>query len=222
MNKKTMTPSMTNIDRWNSLINGNDENRLQKVKDIFAKAGNYFILDTGNISADSHYNYFHVYFGLDDADTLKLYVLPKEDDKDIDIYTLNLIPIPPFGTDDKVVDPFANRQDLIQDINAWQNLESRNSWLDVNHNALPWAFCIDASDFNPGDVHACYFAIRNNKEYGKLMDLVIANTGAKDIPSLIKEKKPYDKSSVFKDMARPVPPFGNNYGILIALGIMVP
>ncbi|WP_420572291.1 hypothetical protein [Kordia sp.] len=227
MSFKVVTPSIASIAQWYKTMTG--ENVKENLKSIIAASGNYFILDTGNLSTITQYDKFHIYLGLDAGGALKLYAVPGANDKaeNINIYTLNLIPISVSFTKGKIEDTFANHQDLIKNANNWLNEDELDKWIDnvysqENGNLIPLAFRIDASDFKAGDVHACYFALKFDDELGfRNMDLVIANTGPDQIPMLLLDGTPYDKSSVFEDMARPVPPYDNDveFGIFDQLNI---
>jgi hypothetical protein len=226
METKTLSP-IESIQKWNLIRTGTSEKLIQSV---FDKAGNYFFLDTGNMS--TLYNRFHLYLGYDN-ENLQAYVvsdIADTGDNLIQAYSdykehelkagskkpllteteyvdLKLVPATLSTVSQDIIDRLSNKPALVTSINNWINKKSEWVAQAYSNGTILQAFKINAIDFMPGDVHACFFAL-NEEENGNLeIDLVIVNTGLKDIGNMISKKEPYTEQSIFEDLARPVPPF---------------
>ncbi len=222
------------------------------ITSLLNDAGNYFLLDTGNIS--SLFNTLHIYMGCNDNE-VQLFALPGMADNTKNLQTSferyqssnsgkenplsmkayidsKLLPISisskKENIQEKIVgEPSPAEQTLINSINNWGEVGSINNWIESIFEKgaaanMVQAFDIDISDFKPGQIHACYLALTAEE----VIDLVIINTATNQILNLFKDQTNYDNESAFRDMARPVPPFGQDiftaqseFGVLDVLGI---
>lgn len=249
--KSPLTPTDC-ISNWNV---ARQKEELATV--LLSSTGNYFLLDTGNIS--SIFNTLHIYIGYNN-ENLELYALPSivesgqnltishnrykqyEEEKGaknilnfLDYVNSKLLPISLLNNQDGIEKkisgtPNAAEEKLIQSINSWDDPEKKAAWISrlfkESSDSMVLAFDIDISDFKPGQIHACYFALNQDENENFTVDLVIINTETNQILNLMVDHTNYDKTSQYRDMARPVPPFGqdiytgqNEFGILGALGI---
>jgi len=235
------------IQNWNTA-----RQNQNLVTSLLNEAGNYFLLDTGNIS--SLFNTLHIYMGCNDNE-IQLFSVPgiadnfdnlqisherylssnsgQENPLDMKGYiNSKLLPITLSSVkeniEEKIVgEPSPQEQLLINSINNWGEVGSINNWVESIFEKgaaeqMVQVFDIDISDFKPGQIHACYFALTTSG----VVDLVIVNTETNQILNLFKDQTNYDSQSEFRDMARPVPPFGQDiftrqleFGILSTLGI---
>lgn len=98
---------------------------------------------------------------------------------------------------------------LIKSIMNWNNAEVRNTWIKdscAGKTGMVIALDINISDFKIEYDHTCFLAL---KEVGGSyqMDLVIQNTHTNEFLNLSKNS---DGTVSLRDMARPVPPFGQD------------
>lgn len=245
--KSPLTPTDC-ILNWNAA-----RQNANSVASLLNNAGNYFLLDTGNIS--SIFNKLHIYLGCNETE-IQLFALPsiadnfknlqgsferyqnsnsgKENPLNMEGYiNSKLLPIAVATKKEHIKEtimgePSPGEQQLINSINKWGDEGSISNWIEnifekgaAEH--MIQAFEIDISDFKPGQIHACYFALTAEE----VIDLVIVNTETNQILNLFKDKTNYDNTSQFRDLATLVPPFGvngssldyANFGILNALEI---
>ncbi|MCH2194448.1 hypothetical protein [Kordia sp.] len=99
--------------------------------------------------------------------------------------------------------------------------------------SAPQVLVIPTSDFEVNHLHECFFALRTNSNptipTKYRMDLVVKNTVTNTFLNSKLELDTTDGSgSEFEDMARPVPPFGQdgypstdkkNFGVFLLSGI---
>jgi hypothetical protein len=204
------------------------------VQELFSSSGNYFTLHTGNISHT--YNTLHVYLGATfEPEQVILYAVPGLSD-----YSENLsqefsryeaskqLPknymtlatyvnskLENIGLYTEDVKAKFNRQyspeeqKLIDSIFAWNDPKTRNAWLSSLYEEgkpIVLSLDIDVSDFTIAEAHKCYLALKS-VDSGYQIDLVIENTTTGAFLNLTKD--PEGMTSLH-DMARPVPPFGQN------------
>lgn len=224
METKTLQP-IQSIQHWNSIrTNG----PLGTIESILDKAGNYFFLDTGNMS--TLYNRMHLYFGYDN-ENLQVYAVSDIADTEgnlqqafsgyekhqsktdnptvsnIEQYVdMKLVPSTLSTVSQDIIDKLSNKPELVAEINNW--IQYKNDWATqaFNNRTILQAFKINTADFIPGDIHACFFALKGESGAFEI-DLVIVSTGLKEIGQMMKDKQPYTEQSFFEDLARPVPPF---------------
>ncbi|WP_298512564.1 hypothetical protein [uncultured Kordia sp.] len=102
---------------------------------------------------------------------------------------------------------------LVESIKDWNDTTKRDTWLSqlyTNKKKVVQAFDIDASDFENGCSHTCYLALKTNPAGSKetySIDLVVENTKTGALLNLVSTD---DGTMLLRDMARPVPPFGQS------------
>ncbi|MDY8138130.1 hypothetical protein [Aquimarina sp. 2201CG5-10] len=212
------------------------KHRIDLVKKAFMYSGNYFSINMGNISLNI--DYLHIYLGYNNGQ-LKLYVIPSaSDQKPIqgNLYSI------PFSSVKETIKDSLNQdieeligydksyQEYISWIQNWNDHTFRNNWIDEQYknnpleNAIFQAFVIRTSDFMAGCIHNCYLSLKqisNSKPVKHVADLVVVNTNNNQVLNLLEENKNFNKTSIYRDVAQPVPPFPPNsdFGILSELGI---
>ncbi|AXG70041.1 hypothetical protein KORDIASMS9_02270 [Kordia sp. SMS9] len=219
------SPPIQSIQQWNAI---RLEGSLETIQSIFDKAGNYFFLDTGNMS--TLYNRMHLYLGYDNENLQVYAVSDIADNVDnlqqafsgyqhhqsqannpvlsgIEQYVdLKLVPSTLSTVNQDIIDRLSNKPELVVEINNWNTY--KNDWAAqaFQSKTILQAFKINTADFIPEDIHACFFALKG-EEGSFEIDLVIVSTGLKEIGQMMKNKEPYTEQSIFEDLARPVPPF---------------
>ncbi|QHI38600.1 hypothetical protein IMCC3317_39940 [Kordia antarctica] len=223
------TDSITDsITTWNNMRLKN----LEEIKNLFTNTGNHFSLSLGNTSICSHK--LHVYFAYSDG-ALQFYAIPSDSDernKERPVEDLALFSIPLSTQMTKILSENPADEKYIDWINNWCNDSIRNNWLDnvsKNGNVIQ-AFVINTADFMMNTTHKCYLALRPTSENENIymIDLVVENTKTNDILNAGSGETEGGIEPQFRDMARPVPPFGQeghlsteatNFGLLGSLGI---
>ncbi|WP_430409775.1 hypothetical protein [Kordia sp.] len=222
----------TNIENWKKLT---EEPVNAGIIPVLQENGNNFelTLDATLKAAER----LHIYVTLDLSQKIQFYVIPHSLDTATNksIYTSGLYPIP-LSSQNQAVRPQENNI-LITWIDNWCNYDLRDQWLS-KITFIPQVLVIHTADFIVNELHKCYFALRPNSNptipSKYRMDLVIQNTvtGAFLNPTvqLTKVEGAIADSSFepqFADMARPVPPFGqeghvstdeSNFGVLLQSG----
>lgn len=228
METKTLPP-IQSIQQWNTIrTNGS----VESIQSIFDTAGNYFFLDTGNMS--TLYNRMHLYLGYDN-ENLQAYAVSDIADAEgnlqqafsgyqqhqseannpilsnIEQYVdLKLVPATLSTVTQDIIDRLSNKPALVESINNWNTYKSDWAAQAFQNKTILQAFKINTADFIPEDIHACFFALKG-EEGAFEIDLVIVSTGLKEIGQMMKNKEPYTEQSIFEDLARPVPPFDPSF-----------
>lgn len=210
--------------------------RIDLAKKAFMYSGNYFSINMGNISLNI--DYLHIYLGYNNGQ-LRLYVIPSASDQQPiqgNLYSI------PFSSVKETIKDSLNQdikeligydksyQEYISWTQNWNDHTFRNNWIDEQYkdnpveNAIFQVFVIRTSDFMAGCIHNCYLALKqipNSKPAKYVADLVVVNTNNSQVLNLLEENKNFNKTSVYRDVARPVPPFGEgeDFGVLNELGI---
>ncbi len=215
-----------NIENWQDLAQGAPDDGIIS---LLETSGNNFPLTLdATLKASER---LHIYFTLDSSGKVQFFVIPADSDKSINkkIYSSGQYPIA-LNSKKVTVSGYGN-EELIGWINNWCNETMRNNWLMKVTNA-PQVLVIHTADFVVNDLHECYLALRPNTNptipTKYRMDLVVKNTVTN---AFINVKSTIDAAGdfgpQFRDMARPVPPFGQenhastdetNFGILSTLG----
>jgi len=220
------TAPITRIENWQVLASNAP---IDGIVSLFETTGNSFPLTLNTTLKASER--LHIYFTLDGSEKINFYVIPATEDVkgNKNIYNDGLFPVP-LNSKQETINNSENNE-LVTWINNWCNETMRNNWLMKITNA-PQVLVIHTSDFTVNDLHKCYLALRPNTNpsiHNKYrMDLVVQNTVT---GAFINKKLVSDVTGIgpqFRDMARPVPPFGQeghastdqtNFGILSTLGI---
>lgn len=216
-----------NIEEWQQLAQGAPDDGIIS---LLQKSGNSFPLTLSETLLA--YKTLHIYFTLDGSGEIQFFVIPAELDKTTNknLYGSGIYPIAVSATQTTVNSE--SNPELVGWINNWCNKTMRDNWLMKVTNA-PQVLVIGTDDFTAGDLHECYFALRPNTNptipTKNRMDLVVKNTVTN---TFINVRLATDVSGAlgaeFADMARPVPPFGqenhastdeSNFGVLQNLGI---
>lgn len=219
------------IQSWKSAVSNE-----QTVSDIFTNSGNYFTLQTGNIS--HIFNTLHVYLGVtavQENQELVLYAVPglcdysqhmndeftryqeskKQTQEETGLEIRVNSKLETIGLYNADIQSKFNgnytpeEQQLIESIIAWNTPKTRNAWINSLYNQnkpMVLALDINISDFVMAEAHTCYLALKQ-VEGGYQMDLVIESTTTGKFLNI-----ETDASGVtsLRDMARPVPPFGQD------------
>ena len=215
-----------NIKTWSDIA---DKASPININDVFEQNGNSFPL-TLNAKLKSC-DRLHVYFTTNASHQINFFIIPANlDNEEIpNGYKAGLYPI--MLQPNAQVIPNPNRNELVTWINNWCDDGMRNNWLN-NINQAPQVLVIRTSDFTVNELHACYLALKPNtnpsipSKYA--LDLVIENTVTGNFINVDVSTADTEIGSQFADMARPVPPFGqenrpstdeNNFGILEYMSI---
>lgn len=221
--------AVTAIENWS-----NNTKSQSSTETIINSSGNYFILDGESISKLG--TKLHVYLASDN-EVLSAYAISADKDQNLSKAEINeiVIQIPLLTNNEPIpIDHYAGPQKekaiiLIESVNAWNTTKPKEMWYAkiFDENTVPLAIEIDCADFESGDTHACFFALKIDQN-NYAMDLVIMNMGKNIIINPEENGGGFGGNLVFRDMARPVPPFGqeghpstnySNFGILQTLGI---
>lgn len=218
------------IENWS-----NNRSNESLIKEIIHSSGNYFILDGDTISTLG--TKLHVYLATDNEE-LKLYAIPADKDINISKVGINELVIQillqknnELLPTNKYTGPQADKAiTLINSVNDWNTEKPKAMWYTkiFEENTVPLAIEIDCADFKPDETHACFFALKQDQN-NYALDLVIMNMGKNIAFNPEGNGGTFGGNLVFRDMARPVPPFGQeehpstdrgNFGILLALEIV--
>lgn len=225
---KTSIPviNLNFIKRWND--KRTDEPFL---KSFFEQSGNKFSFTKEHEDVEK----LHVYLALNSKEELNFYFIKEKDDAKKRFNWLassNLSsnkgslppPLDPSNETSKPAMPYGKAKEWIEN---WIDTEKRNEWIASNFNAnyidntIMLAFVISTADFNIGAKHECFLALKKVKSV-YVADLIVYNTENKEIVNREKSNSNGPGSLEVSDLARPVPPFGDEYdefGALIELGI---
>lgn len=219
------TPS-SSIENWKSLAQGAP---IDGIVSLFEKSGNNFTLTLDEkMKAATR---LHIYFSLNESEEIEFFVIPADADVSTNknIYSSGIYPLPLSATKTSVSGD--GNQELITWINNWCNDIMRDGWLMKVSNA-PQVLVIHTDDFTVNDEHLCYLALRPNTNptipTKNRMDLVVQNTVTNTFINVeVETATATGIGPSYRDMARPVPPFGQenhtstdegNFGILSLLG----
>ena len=218
-------PSIS-IQDWQVLAKGAP---IDGIVSLFQSSGNSFTL-TLNAELKTSER-LHIYFTLDGSGNIQFFVIPADSDtkNNKSIYSDGLYPIA-LGSKQITLANNENNE-LVDWINNWCNKTMRDAWLMKITNA-PQVLVIHTTDFVVNEAHDCYLALRPNKNSSiptkNRMDLVIKNTVTGAFLNVAEPAAETTFGPQFRDMARPVPPFGqenhsstdqSNFGILSTLEI---
>ncbi|WP_046758818.1 hypothetical protein [Kordia jejudonensis] len=217
------TPS-TSIENWKALAQGAP---IDGIVSLFQKSGNNFALTLNEKMKAA--KRLHIYFSLDGSEEIEFFVIPAADDVSTNksIYSSGIYPLPLSATKTTI----SGDGELITWINNWCNDTMRDNWLMKVSNA-PQVLVIHTDDFTVNDEHLCYLALRPNSNASiptkNRMDLVIQNTVTNTFINVkLEAATATGIGPSYRDMARPVPPFGQenhastdetNFGVLSLLG----
>jgi len=220
------TDPILSIENWSALSQSAPRDGIIS---LFETSGNSFPLTLdATLKASER---LHIYFTLDGSGKIEFFVIPAVADTKTNksIYSDGLFPVALGVAQKTVTNP--NKNELVTWINNWCNETMRDAWL-TNITQAPQVLVIHTSDFVVSDLHECYLALKPNTnpqiQSKYALDLVIKNTVT---GAFINEELATETTGVgpqFADMARPVPPFGqenyastdeSNFGILETLGI---
>lgn len=221
------------IENWRALAN---EAPIDGIISLLEKSGNQFTLNLKSLSLPS--NKLHVYITLNGSGTIDFLAISSGSDKESNkhIFDSALFPIP-LGTEIVHINgtyTSKNALELISWVNNWLDTTKRNSWiLNASKNGnMVQVFTIDTTDFMTDTLHDCYLALRPNSNPAipnkYMIDLVVKNVETGQLLNLAESTNAETVEAHFRDMARPVPPFGQdnhpstdpaNFGILKSLGI---
>lgn len=220
------TDPILSIENWSAL---SQNAPIDGIISLFQTSGNSFplTLDT-TLKASER---LHIYFTLDASGKIEFFVIPADSDikTNKSIYSDGLFPVQLGSNQLTLQNP--NKNALVTWINNWCNETMRDAWL-TKITQAPQVLVIHTTDFVVNDLHECYLALRPNtnpsipSKYA--LDLVIKNTVT---GMFLNVKEPATGDALgaqFADMARPVPPFGqenhpstgeSNFGVLELMGI---
>lgn len=218
---------ITSIENWQALAKNAP---VDGIISLLETSGNSFSLTLdATLKASKR---LHIYFTLDGSEKIEFFVIPEDSDKKTNknIYSSGLFPVP-LNSKQVAVKNTENNE-LVDWINNWCNETMRNKWL-MNITDAPQVLVIHTEDFAVNDLHECYLALRPNTNptipTKNRMDLVVKNTVTNAFINVkLTTDVAGDFGPQFRDMARPVPPFGqenhistdeSNFGILQTLGI---
>ncbi|WP_298425223.1 hypothetical protein [uncultured Kordia sp.] len=213
------------IENWKALA---QESPIDGIISLFEKSGNNFQLTLDEKMKSSER--LHIYLTLSD-DEISFFVIPSASDLPVNknIYGSGVYPVAISATQQTVSG--TGNEELMTWINNWCNEKMRNTWL-MNVQKAPQVLVIHTDDFIVDNLHECYFALRPNSNASiptkNRMDLVVKNTVTGTFLNVELETATAEGvGPQFRDMARPVPPFGqenhtstdvSNFGILSLLG----
>ena len=217
------TDPILSIENWSAI---SQDAPVDGIISLFETSGNSFPLTLdATLKASER---LHIYFTLDGSGKVEFFVIPAASDQKINksIYSDGLYPVPLGVAQKTIANP--NKNELVTWINNWCNETMRNAWL-TNITKAPQVLVIHTTDFVVNDLHNCYLALKPNTnpqtQSKYALDLVIENTVT---GMFLNVEEPTTNASdalgaQFADMARPVPPFGqdghastnqSNFGIL--------
>lgn len=215
-----------NIKRWYGKRTDKDF-----LKSYFEDAGNCFTFSPERKLS----GYLHIYLAMDDQNELHFYTIEEKDDKQKKFDWLATSTISgkqeslphtlseaKQGKDpDRVPYGIASKW-----VANWMDSEIREKWLDEKFSEKPadnnvvMAFRIKASDFSAGEKHMCFLALKE-KGAGYKVDIVVYNTARLQLLNPETMALNTDDST-YEDLARPVPPFDQDYedyGVFVDLNI---
>lgn len=213
-----------NIKRWY-------EKRKDKsfLESYFSEAGNRFSFKPNRAVSD----YLHIYLAMNEDGELSFYFIEENDDKHkkndwLSATTISTHKEPlPSNLLENTKDhpaklPF---KEVAKWVDNWIDDKIRGEWIEANFNSKPedntimLAFRIDSSDFDAGVKHECFLALKKVKSK-YVADIVVYNTD--NFKILNSQNTIGTEESTYEDLARPVPPFGDDYetyGVLVELDI---
>lgn len=219
------------ITLWNTIRKEEEE-----VQSIFNLQGNMFNF----IKPNANFQSFHIYVACDDSRNLHFYFIASSDDanKKFDwVYSSQIKKLKyslPVSTQPPNETKFIDWSSANKWVNDWINDTKRNAWVsnnfsvDSENNNIVQAFEIDASDFEINDLHNCYLALKKDESGKYQVDIVVYNTATHTLLNTVSKvaNNGVKPAYSFEDLARPVPPFGQdgleyrNFGVLVDLGIV--
>jgi len=211
-----------NIKRWYE--KRKDQSFLDS---YFDKAGNRFSFQPNRQVTD----YLHIYLAMNDEGVLNFYFIEENDDKHKKNNWLSATALSPHkeplpaklmedANDQPTKLPYKK---VAKWVDNWNDEKIRGEWIKTNFNRKPenntimLAFRINSLDFKVGVMHECFLALKKIKSK-YVADIVVYNT---DNFNLLNAQNTVEDSS-YEDLARPVPPFGDDYddyGVLVELDI---
>lgn len=213
-----------NIKHWND--KRKDKSFLET---YFSKSGNRFSFKPNKEIS----GYLHIYLALTDNKELNFYFIKENDDKQkkndwlsVSALSHHKEPLPPNlaenseGHTGKL--PYKK---VVKWVDNWNDDKIRGEWIEANfnkkqeNNTIMLAFRIDSSDFIVGTRHECFLALKKVKSK-YIADIVVYNTD--NFKILNSQNTNATEESTYEDLARPVPPFGDDYetyGVLVELDI---
>lgn len=219
------TDPSTSIENWQALAKNAP---IDGIISLLETSGNSFSITLdATLKASER---LHIYFMLDGSGKIEFLAIPADSDKKTNksIYNSGLAPV---SLNSKQITVANNENsELVDWINNWCNETMRNKWL-MNITDAPQVLVIHTHDFTVNDAHDCYLALRPNTNptipTKNRMDLVVKNTVTGAFLNIAEPAVETSFGPQFRDMARPVPPFGqenhastdeSNFGILQTLG----
>jgi hypothetical protein len=219
------TDLITSIENWQALAQGAPDDGIIS---LFEKSGNSFPLTLNETLKASER--LHIYFTLDSSGGIEIFIIPADLDQksNKNLFGSGIFPVALSATQTTV--PSKSDPELVGWINNWCNETMRDNWLMKIANA-PQVLVIHTDDFTVDDLHECYLALRPNANptipTKNRMDLVVKNTVTNTFINVkLTTDVTGDIEPQFRDMARPVPPFGqenhastdeSNFGVLQTL-----
>jgi len=208
------------IENWSALA---QEAPNDGIISLFEKSGNSFPLTLNAKMKEAER--LHIYFGLNSSGEIQFYVIPAGLDKTTNKSILTCGEIVAIDTTQQTVNSNSGSP-LVGWINNWCNETLRNGWLTGLNQAVQ-VFVIHTDDFVVNDLHKCYLALKLEGDKKYKVDLVIQNTVTDEFLNVEQPSTDADATGAyFADMARPVPPFGQedstveiNFGVFQSLGI---
>jgi hypothetical protein len=210
------------IENWQALAQGAPDDGIIS---LFEKSGNSFQLTLNETLKAS--KRLHIYFTLDGSGEIQFFIIPAGLDQtsNKNLYGSGIYPVALSATQTTVSSE--SDPELVGWINNWCNETMRDNWLTKIANA-PQVLVIHTDDFTVNDLHECYLALRPNANptipTKNRMDLVVKNTVTNTFINVkLATDVAGDLGPQFRDMARPVPPFGqenhastdeSNFGVL--------
>ncbi|WP_298512566.1 hypothetical protein [uncultured Kordia sp.] len=211
------------IESWSALA---QQAPVDGIISLFEKSGNSFPL-TLNAKMKAAER-LHIYFGLDGSGNIQFYAIPADLDQESNKTIYSCGASVALDATQQTVTSNSNSP-LVGWVNNWCNETLRNNWLTGLDQAVQ-VFVIHTTDFVVNDLHKCYLSLKPGAAKGQYtVDLVIQNTVTGMFLNVEEPSADDDAlGAQFADMARPVPPFGqeghtstdaSNFGVFQALGI---